>query len=135
MRLFYLLAFAAPAFGASDLAVYTLLAPATHSFELAYDMSVSRVGAQYGFHLIRPGSVVSKESAIDLASGQALEIKPVTGREAKAANAAPANTADSARFLRVKLSRPVARGAEARVRILQTYIDAASYRATGNGLV
>ena len=75
--------FAIPAFGASDLAVYTLLAPSTHSFELVYDTSVARAGASYSFSPIRPGAVVSKESAIDLASGQPLELQAVSGREAK----------------------------------------------------
>jgi hypothetical protein len=66
---------------------------------------VTRPGAAYFFNPIRPGSAVSKESAIDLASGHALELKTVSGREAKAANAAPANTADKAQFLWVKLLR------------------------------
>ena len=135
MRLLYLLAFAVSAFGASDLAVYTLLAPSTHSFEVAYDTSVTRTGAAYFFNPIRPGSAVSKESAIDLASGHALELKTVSGGEAKAANAVPANTADNAQFLWVKLLRPVGPGAETRIRILRTYVDAASYRATENGFV
>ncbi len=135
MKLLYLLGLAIPAFGASDLAVYTLLAPSTHSFELVYDTSVTRPGAAYFFNPIRPGSVMSKESAIDLASGQALELKVVSGREAKAANAVAANTADNVRFLRVQLVRPVAQGAETRIRIRQTYVDAASYRATETGFV
>jgi hypothetical protein len=135
MRLFFLLAFAAPAFGASDLAVYTLLAPSAHSFEVAYDTSVTRAGAAYFFNPIRPGSVASKESAIDLASGHALELKTVSGHEAKAADAASASTADNAKFLWVKLLRPVAPGAETRIRILRTYVDAASYRATETGFV
>lgn len=135
MRLLCLLALAAPAFGASGLAVYTLLGPSTHSFELAYDTVVARAGAEYFFDPVQPGSVASKTSAIDLASGQELELKAATGREAKAANAAPANTADNAQFLRVKLRRPVAQGAETRIRIQQTYVDAAAYRATGTGFL
>ncbi len=135
MKLLYLFALAIPAFGASDLAVYTLLAPSTHSFDLVYDTSVTRPGAAHFFHPIRTGSAVSKESAIDLASGDSLELKAVTGREAKAARAAPVNTADNARFLRVQLARPVAQGAETRIRIRQTHVDAASYRATETGFV
>ena len=135
MKLLYLLALAIPAFGASDLAVYTLLAPSTHSFELVYDTSVTRPGAAYFFSPIRPGSVVSRESAIDLGNGQTLELKAVSGRAAKAAHAAPANTADTARFLRVQLVHPVAQGAETRIRIRQTLVDASSYRATETGFV
>jgi hypothetical protein len=135
MKLLYLFALAIPAFGASDLAVYTLLAPSTHSFDLVYDTSVTGPGAAHFFHPMRTGSVVLKESAIDLASGESLELKSVTGREAKAARAAPVNTADNARFLRVQLVRPVAQGAETRIRIRETHVDAASYRATETGFV
>lgn len=132
---FGVLAMASAAFGASDLAVITLLAPSTHSFEMAYETSVTRAGAAYFFEPVRPGTVASKESALDLASGQALEIATVSGREAKAANGAPVSTPDSARFLRVKLLRPVASGAETRIRILRSYVDASAYRATKSGFV
>lgn len=134
-RVLYLLACAACGWGASDLTVYRLLAPSTHSFELSYDASVTRAGADYFFNPVRPGSVVTKESAIDLASGKTLELKTVKGREAKAAGGAPPDTADDAEFLWVKLLGPVAKGAETRIRILRTYTDAASYQTTPAGFV
>lgn len=120
---------------ASDFAIYTLLAPSSHSFEIAYETSVTRAGAAYFFNPIRPGSVVSKENAIDLATGKPLEMKTVSGKEAKAANAAPADTPDAAQFLWVKLLHPVAAGAETRIRVLRTYVDAASYQSTASGFV
>ncbi len=129
------LALAGSAFGASDLAVYQLLAPSTHSFELVFETSVTQVGAAYFFNPIRPGSAVSKESAIDLATGKPLELKTVKGSEAKAAKAAPADTPDNAQFLWVKLLRPVPQGAETRIRILRTYVDAASYQTKPSGFV
>jgi hypothetical protein len=135
VKLFSLLALAASAFGASDLAIYTLLAPSTHSFELTYETSVTRPGAEYFFNPIRRGSVVSKESAIDLATGKSLPLKTVSGKEAKTAGAALADTADTARFLWVKLLRPVPQGAETRIRVLRTYVDAASYQPGANGFV
>lgn len=134
-RICLLLACAAPLWGASDLTVYRLLAPSTHSFELSYDASVARVGAAYFFNPVRPGSVVTKESAVDLASGKPLELKTMNGRETKAAGGAPPDTADNAEFLWVKLPRPVATGSETRIRILRTYTDPSSYRTTPGGFV
>ncbi len=125
----------ASAWGASDLATYRLLEPSTHSFELAYDVTIAREGAAYFYNPLRPGSIVTKESAIDLASGKPLEMKTATGREVKAAGGAPASTPDTMQFLWVKLIRPVPKGAETRIRILRTYTDAASYRATATGFV
>ncbi len=120
---------------ASDLAVYTLLAPSSHSFELAYETSVTKPGANYFFNPVRPGSTVRKESAIDMATGKPLEMKTATGKEAKAAKAAPADTPDTAQFIWVKLLGPVPSGAETRIRVLRTYVDAASYQATPSGFV
>jgi hypothetical protein len=134
-KLLGLLACAACAWGASDLAIYRLNAPSTHSFELSFDTAVTRAGAEYFFNPIRPGSQVSKESAIDLATGKPLELKTVRGKEAIAAGAAPAGTPDTAAFLWVKLLKPVAKGAETRLRILRTYTDAASYQATPTGFI
>ena len=120
---------------ASDLAIYTLLAPSSHSFELSYETAVTKPGAAYFFNPVRPGSTVSKESAIDLATGKPLEMKTATGKEAKAAKAVPADTPDAAQFMWVKLLRPVPSGAETRIRVLRTYVDAASYQATASGFV
>jgi hypothetical protein len=134
-KMLCLLACAVSAWGASELTVYRLLPPSTHSFELSYDTSVTRAGAAYFFNPVRPGSAVSKESAIDLATGKPLELKTVKGKEAIAAGAAPAGTPDDAEYLWVKLLRPVAKGSETRIRILRTYTDAASYQTTGQGFV
>ena len=135
MKMLCSLVIATSAFGASDLAVYRLLAPSTHSFELAFDTAVTQAGAAYFFNPIRPGSAVSKESAIDLATGKPLDLKTVTGKEAKAAKAAPPDTSDTAQFLWVKLLRPVAKGAETRIRILRTYVDETSYKAKASGFI
>jgi hypothetical protein len=130
-----LLACGAWGWSASDLTVYRLLAPTTHSFELSYDASVTRVGAEYFFNPVRPGSVVAKESAIDLATGKPLELKTVKGREAKASGGIPKDTPDDAEFVWVKLLSPVPKGAETRIRIVRTYTDPASYQTTPAGFI
>jgi hypothetical protein len=59
----------------------------------------------------------------------------VTGRAAKASGCVAAATADDARFLRVKLARPVPERGETRIRIYKTYTDPPSYYEKDGGLI
>jgi hypothetical protein len=127
------LAAALPA--ADELTVYELQPPATHSFDIVYDVTQTREGAAYFFNPIRPGSVASKERVVDRATGRALEFQTVDGRTAKASGLAGARAADEAEYLRVTLLHPVAKGAEARIRIYKTYTDPPSYYPTETGFV
>ncbi len=120
---------------ADEMTVYELLSPASHSFDIVYDVSATQPGAAYYFNPIRPGSTASKERVIDRATGKPLQFAIVDGKAAKAAGAADPATPDSAPFLRVALPRPVPKGAETRIRIYKTYTDAASYKEDGAGLV
>ncbi len=136
MRTLLLLAIAAgSAWAADELTVYELLAPATHSFDIIYDVTATREGAPYFFNPIRQGSVATKERVIDRATGKPLEFETVDGRAAKASGLVSARTADDAQFLRVKLPRPVPKGAETRIRIYKTYTDPPSYYESGGGFV
>src|SRR6185369_3613067 len=95
---------ALPAIAADELTVYDLLAPATHSFDIIYDVTATREGAPYFFNPIRPGSTATKESVIDRASGKPLQFETVDGKSAKAAGFAGARTSDDSQFLRVQLA-------------------------------
>ena len=130
-----LLLAALPAWPADELTVYDLLAPGTHSFDIIYDVTATREGAPYFFNPIRPGSVATKERVIDRATGKPLEFSVVDGKTAKASGGVGARTTDDAQFLRVTLLRPVAKGAETRIRIYKTYTDAPSYYETPTGFV
>ncbi len=121
-----LLALAAALPAADEFTVYELLAPATHSFDIIYDVTQGRQGAAYFFNPIRPGSIAANERVVDRATGRPLEWQIVDGRAA---------TADDAQFLRVKLLHPVAQGAEALIRIYKTYTDPPSYYETAGGFV
>jgi hypothetical protein len=120
---------------ADELTVYDLLAPSTHSFDILYDVTATREGAAYFFNPIRQGPVASKERVIDRATGKPLEWSIVDGKTAKATELVSARTADDAQFLRVKLARPVPKGAETRIRIYKTYTDPPSYRETDGGFI
>jgi hypothetical protein len=68
--------FAALPLAASDeLTVYELQPPATHSFAIIYDVTQTREGAAYFFNPIRAGSVATKESVIDRATGKQLRVR------------------------------------------------------------
>lgn len=129
-----LLLAAFPLFAADEFTVYDLQTPSTHSFDIIYDVSATREGAAYFFNPIRPGSTATKERVVDRASGKPLEFETVDGKTAKASGSG-GRSADDALFLRVKLARPVAKGAEVRIRIYKTYTDAPSYYEKDGGFV
>jgi hypothetical protein len=135
MKLPMLFLAALPLLSADEITVYDLQAPATHSFDIIYDVSATREGAAYYLNPIRPGSTASKERVIDRATGKPLAFDVVDGKAAKAAGLANPRTADEAEFLRVKLAVPVAKGAETRIRIYKTYTDAPSYYEKDDGFV
>jgi hypothetical protein len=135
MRLSLFLLAALPLCAADELTVYELLAPATHSFDIIYDVTATREGSPYFFNPIRPGSVATKERVIDRATGKPLEWEVVDGKSARGTPFGPARAADEAQYLRVKLFKPVAKGAETRIRIYKTYTDPPSYYEKDNGFV
>lgn len=135
MKLFIVLLAALPVWAADELTVYDLLPPATHQFAIVYDMSSAREGAPFIFNPIRPGSVVTKERVIDRATGKELVFEEVDGRTAKSSGFVNSRAADDAKFIRVHLLKPVAKGGEARIRIFKTYTDAPSYYEKDGGFV
>ena len=124
--------FSAAAFAADELTIYELLAPATHSFAITYDVSTSVEGAHYLFNPIRRGSVASDERVIDAATGQPLQFMVVSAADAVQHGLKGKPNADS--FIQVTLTHPVPKDGEARVRIFKTYKDAASYGGEGSEL-
>jgi hypothetical protein len=134
-KILLLLLALAPLRAADEITVYELLAPATHAFDIIYDVTAVREGAAYFFNPIRPGSTASKERVVDRATGKPLEFTVVDGKSAKASGGVGARTADDAHFLRVTLLKPVPKSAETRIRIYKTYTDAPSYYETETGFV
>jgi hypothetical protein len=127
MRLVVLVLLALPLVAAEEFTLYDLLAPETHKFAIIYDVTATREGASYFLNPIRRGSVADKERVVDRATGRELKFDTIDGKTAKAEGMGGSNTADDDQFLRVHLLKPVAKGAETRIRIYKTYMDAASY--------
>jgi hypothetical protein len=112
---------------------YELLGPDTASFKIIYDVTAVTPGAKYFFNPIRPGSVATDESVIDLMTGATLKFQEVTGAEAREAGLANANL--ETHYIRVELARPVPPGGEGRIRIIKTYKDPKSYYRDGSAIV
>lgn len=112
---------------------YELLAPDTASFKIIYDVTAVTPGAKYFFNPIRPGSVATDESVIDLMTGAPLKFQEVTGAEAREAGLTSANL--DTHYIRVELARPVPTGGEGRIRIIKTYKDPKSYYRDGSTVV
>jgi hypothetical protein len=113
---------------------YELLAPGSAKFRIIYEVTATTPGAAYYFNPIRRGSVATDESVIDRATGKPLEFDVVGAVAARAGGIRTSDTSQT--YIRVKLARPVPRdGGEARVLILKTYEDSASYFMRGDTIV
>jgi hypothetical protein len=131
----FLLLVSLPAMAADEFTLYELLPPESHQFAITYDVTQDREGAALFFNPIRPGSIATKERVIARATGKDLPFETVSGKEAKASGLVSAKTADDAQFIRVHLPGPVPKGGQARIRIIKTYTDAASYYLKDGNLV
>jgi Flp pilus assembly protein TadD len=113
---------------------YELLAPGSARFKIIYEVTAVSPGATFYFNPIRKGSIATDESVFDRATGQPLEFSVVGYKEARAAGMRANDTTQT--YIRVKLTRPVpADGGEARILIIKTYEDAASYFTRGDTIV
>ena len=107
--------------------VYFLNDPATHSFSLYHDYTEKREGTDKYLNVVRRGSAVSKPSARNLDTGDALKVETLKGEAiTKAAlDIGEPVVADSEvvviRFPAVK------KGQSIRLRIEETYTDPARY--------
>lgn len=96
--------------------VYFLRDPDSHAFDLYHDYTETRPGTHQYLNIVRPGSRVSNPSAIDLDTGEALEVR---------------TSADTVAIA----FRPVKAGQSIRLRISETYTDSVRYRREGDELV
>ncbi len=109
---------------------YELLDPASQSFRIIYDVSVTTPGATVYFNGIRRGSEPTVHAVYDLMTGERLDWEVVDGTAAR--NQGMLNADPEGQFIQVKLLRAVPDGGEVRLRINKTYRDPASYTGDGN---
>jgi hypothetical protein len=96
--------------------VYFLRDPDTHAFDLYHDYTEQRPGVGQYLNIVRPGSQVANQSAVNLDTGEALEVRTAADTVAIA-------------------FAPVRPGRTTRIRIRETYTDSARYRRVGDELI
>ena len=114
--------------------VYFLQQPETHAFDLYHDYTESRVGMSYYVNLVRAGSTVSKPSARNLDTGAPLAFEVLKGDAITKANVGVADVTPTTEAVVFRFP-PVVSGGSTRLRMSETYTDAARYRVVNDELV
>ena len=107
--------------------VYFLKDPQTHAFSLYHDYTESREGTDKYLNVVRRGSTVSKPSARNLDTGEALKVETLKGdaiTKAKIDIGEPVQNDSEVVVIRFP---PVKKGQSVRLRIEETYTDPARY--------
>jgi len=113
---------------------YELLAPATSSFKIYYEVTATTAGARFFYNPIRKGSVASDESVYDAMLGTPLHYEVVGGAQARMDPLMPDADLDT-NYIKVALARPVPTNGQGRVLIIKTYRDPKSYYVDGKAIV
>jgi hypothetical protein len=112
---------------------YELVDPGSAQFRVLYEVTATTPGAAFYFNPIRKGSEASDEAVYDRMTGQALPFEVVDGSAARAGGVPDAEA--DARYIKVRLPRPVPRDGEVRLLIDKTYRDPKSYLVEGDRVV
>src|ERR1043166_8712834 len=103
---------------------YLLNDPATHTFLISHDFTVSKEGQKYVHSFVRKGSDVAPDSRIvDLDTGNALKTTVVAGKEVNALGYYPTPTDPESKVVQGELETPIGKGESRRVRVVETYTD------------
>jgi hypothetical protein len=115
--------------------VYFLAQPESHSFRLYHDYTETRAGVDRYLNVVRPGSRASDPSAIDLDTGERLEVETLRGRQIVERGIdigeAPGETTEVVAIW----FDPVRPGGSRRLRIEETYTDPGRYGLDGDELL
>ncbi|MEM7307808.1 MAG: hypothetical protein AAF682_14105 [Planctomycetota bacterium] len=118
--------FAVPAANTRDI-VYFLRQPETHAFRLYHDYTEVRTGVGQYLNVVRPGSSVDDPEALNLDTGEELAVETLRGEAIAAAGielGAPPTPETQVVVIRFPA---VEEGGSTRLRITETYTDAARY--------
>lgn len=114
--------------------VYELDPPETHAFRIAHDFTETRVGRDRYENVVRAGSTVRDPSAVDLDTGEALDVALLRDGEIDAAGIELSGGSEGREVVLVRYD-PVPEGGSRRIRIEETYVDANRYGLVGDELV
>lgn len=114
--------------------VYYLEPPQTHTFALTHDYTETKPGSSTYLNIVRAGSKVSKPSARDLDTGEALTTEVIRGETIRRFDADARNLDDSSVAVVFRYN-PVGSGETRRIRISETYTDPERYMLAGDELI
>ena len=114
--------------------VYFLQQPETHSFDLYHDYTETREGVSYYVNEVRAGSTVSNPRARVLDTGEGLRFEVIKGNAITAANVGVRNVTPQSEIVVFRFA-PVPKGGSTRLRMYETYTDAARYKVLNGELI
>lgn len=114
--------------------IYSLQQPETHAFDLYHDYTESRTGTSTYLNVVRAGSTVSNPRARDLDTGEELRWDVVKGDAITRAGLDVSGVTPSTEVVVFRFP-PVPTGGSTRLRMYETYTDAARYKLEGDELV
>ena len=113
---------------------YFLQQPETHAFDLYHDYTESRAGVSNYINIVRAGSTVSKPSARNLDTGDTLSWQILKGDAITKAKLDVPDVKPETEIVVFRFPQVVA-GSSVRIRMFETYTDAARYRLDGDELI
>ena len=114
--------------------VYFLQQPETHAFDLYHDYTESRPGTSTYLNIVRAGSTVSNPSALNLDTGEPLRHEVLKGDAITQAKLDVVGVTPQTEVVVFRFA-PVQPGTSIRLRMSETYTDAARYGVVGGELV
>ena len=115
--------------------VYFLNPPETHSFRLYHDYTETRPGVDRYLNIVRAGSSVANPSAVALDTGKPLRVETLQGDAIHARGVDIGQPITAQTQVAVVWFDPIVQGQSMRLRIEETYTDAARYGMVGDQLV
>ena len=114
--------------------VYFLRQPETSAFDLYHDYTESRAGTSTYLNIVRAGSTVSGPRALNLDTGESLAFETLKGDAIVRAKLDVKDVTPQTEVV-VFHFPTVAAGTSVRLRMFETYTDAARYKLVGDELV
>ena len=114
---------------------YWLNQPATHSFLISHDFTITEAGTEYVHNFVRAGSEAKEPHFWNLETGEELPVRHMTGAELNAMGVYSREVEPDSIVIQAKLAQPIPPGHTVRIRVQETYTDAGRYFMEGDELV
>lgn len=106
---------------------YWLDDPATASFLISHDFTITEAGTEYVHNFVRAGSEAKDPHFWNLETGEELPVRHMTGAELNAMGVYPSEVEPDSGVIQAKLAEPIPVGHTVRIRVQETYTDSGRY--------